>query len=158
MVISSCRVRLRRLDNRSSKTMAVVTKVVLRATASHETDLSSKLRSRCGAAPIFGFAFCRRIVWPAQQSVRLPCVFCGGRSLFCAAAIGCVAGAACSQTALAADRFFILGWSPSYASQFVAFCVIPLRAVFSPKASRRVLPCGDLGQVTQSQVAQSQVT
>ena len=48
-------------------------KVVLRATASHETDLSSKLRSRCGAAPIFG------IPWPAQHAVRLPCVCRGGR-------------------------------------------------------------------------------
>ena len=30
-----------------------VAKVVLRATALHETDLSSKLRSRCGAVPFF---------------------------------------------------------------------------------------------------------
>ena len=40
-------------------------KTVLRARALHETDLSSKLRSRCGAAPIFGFACCRRIPRPS---------------------------------------------------------------------------------------------
>ena len=68
----------------SELAMAVVAKVVSRTTASHETDLSSKLRSRCGAAPIFGFVCCRRIPWPAQHSVRLPCIFRGGRSMFCA--------------------------------------------------------------------------
>ena len=59
-------------------------KVVSRATPSHETGLSSKLRSRCGAAPIFAFVCCRRIPWPAQHSVRLPCIFRAERSMFCA--------------------------------------------------------------------------
>ena len=35
-------------------------------------------------APIFGFVCCRRIPWPAQHSVRLPCISRGGRSMFCA--------------------------------------------------------------------------
>ena len=37
-------------------------------------------------------------------------------------------------------------------------CFITCSGFVFPKASRRVLPCGALGQVTQSQVAQSQVT
>ena len=52
-----------------------VRRSVFRAKASRETDLSSKLRSLRGATPIFGFVYCCRIPWPAQHSVRLPCVF-----------------------------------------------------------------------------------
>ena len=65
-------------------------KAVFRAKASHETDLSSKLRSLRGATPIFGFVYCCRIPWPAQLGAE-----CSALMLD---AIGCVAGAVLSQT------------------------------------------------------------
>ena len=70
--------------------------MILRARASHETDLSSKLRSGCGAAPIFGIcvlsqnsmasaAFCEtamRFSWRAQYVLRWCYRMCGRRSVF----------------------------------------------------------------------------
>ena len=66
------------------KPWQLLQKLVLRARASHETELSSTLRSRCGTAPIFGIsvlpqnsmagaAFCETAVlfsWRAQHVVQ----------------------------------------------------------------------------------------
>ena len=61
-----------------------------------ETDLSSKLRSRCGAVPIFDLCVDGRIPWPAHHSMTLARVLRGARSMLRADAMGCVASAAFS--------------------------------------------------------------
>ena len=63
-------------------------KVVLRARASHETDIFSKLRSRCGAAPIWGIRVLPQNSMASAAFCETAGFFSGGHSVLCADAIG----------------------------------------------------------------------
>ena len=109
-------------------------KKILRATASHETDLSSKQCSRCSAALMLDLCFHGRISRPAQHSVTLACVFRGG-SMFCADAMGCVAHTAFSATGCVT---FVAGvWARHARSPQRVRAARALRYARSPQRVRR---------------------